>query len=802
MGNGGLPARRPASSSRRSVRGRLSTTQPRGRTSRRRAHPRSVAPLEPRLPAERRHARHRARRPACIVRGGTLDPQPIDGVPLVRVAGLSGLFDVVLHPQFATNRFVYLSYNKPVGAEQNGSGVARGLWNGRALTDVRDIFVTTDSSSVSRLAFGRDGELYVSTFGNARDGMGAQDPMSLAGKVLRLMTTSSVPSDNPFSGKAGYKPEMYTLGHRSTLALAVHPGTGAVWENENGPMAATRSTCSSPAPTTVGRSWAWVARIQASQSKGFRARASRSRSSIGRPRSRSPAWRSTRQQLANGRDVFVGRHAHGRDSGHGAPAAHLVQREHGRVAPRDVAHRFAQRIRDVRQGPDELLYLLTDEDDGAILRISPATEAPARWLMRLRVSANVASVAEIEFTAIRCRARRAERDKAVIVVEPRFDAASSACQRRGSASPARAARPPHLRTMRSSSSRRHNLAAKSRTRTQSRTARRPGALRVRRREGAGARPTRPAPRSSPTRQQGRAPAAEAGPAYARRLMARFDLGIFDATTSSGTADASSMPWARTSVPGVHSATPRFDASGTASGNETSSRIAGQPAPPRRAGPRWPDRDRCCASRRNPSRGERRSRLDLSVLHRLERRSRQMQRHSGRQQLSLFDDQFSARRSAARQAGATCSCSPRSASALCRRAIRHRGFRERRAGVLSTVVGRVRVQPRAPAKLIDAGASARVVPHARATSAARVTRPAIGRHWCCSWLTMRSTVPGSGQRVGAVARQRRHMARGLWWREMTCGTTVRTPWRRQRLQSSSSVRKWRNRRSTSADACTP
>jgi len=131
-----------------------------------------------------------------VIRNGVLDPQPVAGVPEVRVQGLSGLFDVALHPQFATNKFVYLTYNKPIAERQNGLGVARGTWDGKALTNVKDIFVTTDASSVSRLVFGRDGKLYVSTFGNAGDGSAAQNPMSHAGKVLRLNEDGTTPSDN------------------------------------------------------------------------------------------------------------------------------------------------------------------------------------------------------------------------------------------------------------------------------------------------------------------------------------------------------------------------------------------------------------------------------------------------------------------------------------------------------------------------------------------------------------------------------------------------------------------------------
>jgi glucose/arabinose dehydrogenase len=310
-----------------------------------------------------------------IVRNGALDPQPVTGVPTVRAAGLSGLFDVVLHPQFATNRFVYLSYNKPVTEQQQGLGIARGVWNGRALTDVRDIFVTTDTASVSRLAFGRDGKLYASTFGNAGDGMGAQNPMSLAGKVLRLNDDGSVPSDNPFSGKAGYKPEIYTLGHRSTLGLAVHPGTGALWENENGPNGGDEINVLKPGANygwplvSLGRSYPgpW-------QSKGF------SREGFEDPivywtpaiavsgmafytGNKLPKWKG---------DVFVGGMRMGEIPGTGHLQRILFNQNMEELRREMLLVDLRQRIRDVRQGPDELLYLLTDENDGAILRIEPA----------------------------------------------------------------------------------------------------------------------------------------------------------------------------------------------------------------------------------------------------------------------------------------------------------------------------------------------------------------------------------------------------------------------------------------------
>ena len=169
-----------------------------------------------------------------IVRGGVLDRRPLAGVPTVRATGLSGLMDVALHPRFAENHYVYLTYTKPVGDQQATLALARGRFDGGALTDVRDIFVAgPGTGGASRIAFGLDGSLFMTTGGGG--GNGAQDPNSYAGKVLRLRDDGTAPSDNPFVGRAGCKPEVYSLGHRNSLGLAVQPGTGDVWQNENGP---------------------------------------------------------------------------------------------------------------------------------------------------------------------------------------------------------------------------------------------------------------------------------------------------------------------------------------------------------------------------------------------------------------------------------------------------------------------------------------------------------------------------------------------------------------------------------------
>jgi glucose/arabinose dehydrogenase len=310
-----------------------------------------------------------------IVRDGVLDPQPIAGVPEVRAQGLSGLFDVALHPQFATNRFVYLSYNKGIAERQSGLGVARGVWNGRALTDVKDIFVTTDASSVSRLAFGRDGKLYVSTFGNAGDGSNAQNPMSHAGKVLRLNDDGSVPGDNPFSGREGYKPEIYTLGHRSTLALVVHPATGELWEGEQGPNGGDELNVLKPGANygwprvSTGRSYPGPWQPEGFSREGFENPVVHWVPSI----ATSGLAFYTGDKLAGWKDnAFVGGMRMGEIPGTGHLQRIRFNDNWEELRREMLLVDLRQRIRDVRQGPDELLYLLTDEDNGAILRIEPA----------------------------------------------------------------------------------------------------------------------------------------------------------------------------------------------------------------------------------------------------------------------------------------------------------------------------------------------------------------------------------------------------------------------------------------------
>jgi glucose/arabinose dehydrogenase len=203
-----------------------------------------------------------------IIRGGQLDPTPVSGVPQVRTDGNGGLMDVALHPRFAENRLVYLTYTKPVDKGWGTPALVRGKLEGGALTEVRDLIVPEpyegNSALNGRVTFGRDGMIYMSTGGNIQ--RVAQDAASLRGKILRLRDDGSVPPDNPFVGRAGHRPEIYSFGHRNTLALIAHPETGAIWNNENGPMAAMRSTSSCRVAITAGPTSATAATTQARRS--------------------------------------------------------------------------------------------------------------------------------------------------------------------------------------------------------------------------------------------------------------------------------------------------------------------------------------------------------------------------------------------------------------------------------------------------------------------------------------------------------------------------------------------------------
>ena len=319
-----------------------------------------------------------------IIRNGTLDPKPVDGVPKVFARVLGGLLDVALHPQFAQNRIVYLAYSKAGDNNLSTTALARARFDGTALTDVKDIFVANTWSKSNtnyggRIAFDRAGFLYL-TVGERQEQQRAQDIKDHGGKVVRLRDDGSVPPDNPFVGKAGYQPEIYSLGHRSPQGLAMNPATGALWENEHGPLGGDELNI-----VQAGRNYGWPLVTFGTDYDGTKISDASTRPDLESPfvywvpsiaisgltfytGDRFPQWKG---------NVFVGAMFAGRSRGTGH-IQRIVINEAGRPINREpMLAELRQRIRDVRQGPDGLLYLLTDEDDGMVLRLEPGPQLAA-----------------------------------------------------------------------------------------------------------------------------------------------------------------------------------------------------------------------------------------------------------------------------------------------------------------------------------------------------------------------------------------------------------------------------------------
>jgi len=311
-----------------------------------------------------------------VVRDGVLDPDAISGVPQVRTDGNGGLMDVALHPQFAENGLVYLTYTKPVGNGRGAPALARGRLEAGALTDVRDLLVTEayegNSGLNGRVAFGRDGKVYMSTGG--RVATVSQDPTSLRGKILRLNDDGSVPDDNPFVSHEGHRPEIYTFGHRNTLGLILHPESGELWQHENGPNGGDEINIVLP-----GRNYGWPvvsfgrdysgARLYEPTREGMEPPlvvwlpAIAAAGMTVYTGDAFPAWKG---------NVFVGSLRQGGIPGTGHLQRIVFNEKAEELRRESILTELRQRIREVREGPDGLLYILTDEDDGALLRIEPA----------------------------------------------------------------------------------------------------------------------------------------------------------------------------------------------------------------------------------------------------------------------------------------------------------------------------------------------------------------------------------------------------------------------------------------------
>jgi len=306
-----------------------------------------------------------------IDEAGRLDPRPIDGVPRVWARGQGGLLDVALPPDFATSRLVYLAYAAPLG---NGAAtrVARGRLDGHRLADL-EVVLTADPPGSggrhfgSRLVFGRDGKLYVST-GDRGEMDRAQKLDDLAGTILRIEPDGRIPDDNPFVGRAGVRPEIWAYGIRNAQGLATNPWTGELWEHEHGARGGDEVNI-----IEKGANYGWPLVTHGVDYSGL---------PIGRGKTMpgvvDPIWVWTPSIAPSGMAFYNSDRIPGWKGSLlvGALAAQMLVRLEldGRKVVKE--HRLLQyeigRIRDVRMGPDGLVYLLTDATDGALWRLGPA----------------------------------------------------------------------------------------------------------------------------------------------------------------------------------------------------------------------------------------------------------------------------------------------------------------------------------------------------------------------------------------------------------------------------------------------
>jgi aldose sugar dehydrogenase len=322
-----------------------------------------------------------------LVRNGAVDPQPIAGMPEVLDLRLKGLQDLAVHPAFERNRLIYFTYYKPKAGEKDlaTAVLGRARWNGsHTLEEVRDLFVADAwcaTPSASRIVFDREGKIFMTVGVPIRGRPGtaqpedSQSPSNHAGKVLRLNDDGSPAADNPFVGTPSYRPEIYALGIRNILGLAFHPDTGELWEHENGPMGGDEINIIRP-----GRNYGWpvvsYGRAYNGDPTGDTSGPLTTDHSADGMESPFLFWVPSiapsglifytgDQFKAWKGNLFVG-------AMRGTLLQRIVLNAKGLPTVREsLLTELKQRIRDVKQGPDGLIYLLTDETHGALLRLEP-----------------------------------------------------------------------------------------------------------------------------------------------------------------------------------------------------------------------------------------------------------------------------------------------------------------------------------------------------------------------------------------------------------------------------------------------
>lgn len=326
------------------------------------AHPWSLAFL----PDGRMLVTERPGRLRMITADGSISP-PLQGVPRVFAQGQGGLLGIALDPDFATNRRIYLAFAEP-GEGGASTAVARGRLGEGAIEDAQVIFqqlpkVSGPNHFGGRLAFARDGTLFVTT-GERFKFDPAQDLTNHLGKVIRINPDGSVPRDNPFVGRQDARPEIWSYGHRNIQGAAIHPETGVLWIHEFGPRGGDELNIPEP-----GKNYGWPLVSWGRHYGGTPIPDPPTRPDLaGSVRYWNPAISPTGMAFYTGDAVpgWKGNLLIGCLTWNGIVRLTLK----GTEVTGEERINLGTRIRDVSQGPDGAVYVLTDESDGEVLRIT------------------------------------------------------------------------------------------------------------------------------------------------------------------------------------------------------------------------------------------------------------------------------------------------------------------------------------------------------------------------------------------------------------------------------------------------
>jgi len=324
------------------------------------------------LPDGRMLVTEREGRLRIIGKDWRLDPKPVEGLPEIVASGQGGLLDVVLHPQFEKNGWIYWSYNAPDADKKSGWGtaMARGKLQGHRMTEVQVLFSMEPKTRAGhhfggRIVFDGKGLVYL-TLGDRGDMPRAQRMDDHAGSVIRLHDDGRVPADNPFVMQAGAKPEKFTLGNRNMQGAALHPRSGELWTHEHGPQGGDEINI-----MRAGRNYGWpVVTFGVNYGIGTKIGEGTSKPSMEPP---LLVW--TPSIAPSGMAFYTG-DAFPNWKGNllvGALRDEMLVRlelEGDKVVRQErLIKGQIGRIRDVRVGPDGLIYLLTDEREGALVRL-------------------------------------------------------------------------------------------------------------------------------------------------------------------------------------------------------------------------------------------------------------------------------------------------------------------------------------------------------------------------------------------------------------------------------------------------